>query len=44
VEDKNLWCRPCSQNGSIPCYRKKQYCMTNIDIDSVMNAVHGLML
>ena len=44
VEDKNLWCRPCSQNGSIPCYRKKQYCMTNIDIDSFMNAVHGLRL
>jgi len=43
IEDKNLWCRPCSQNGSIPCYRKEQYCMTNIKIENVMNAVNGLM-
>ena len=43
VQDKNLWCRPCSQNGSIPCYRKEQYCMTNINIENVMNAVNGLM-
>ena len=43
VEDKNLWCRPCSQNGSIPCYRKEQYCMTNINIKDVMNAINGLM-
>ena len=43
IQDKNLWCRPCSQNGSIPCYRKEQYCMTNIKIENVMNAVNGLM-
>jgi heptosyltransferase II len=43
VEDTNLWCRPCSQNGSIPCYRKKQYCMTNIDVEDVMSAVKRVM-
>ena len=43
VEDANLWCRPCSQNGSIPCYRKEQYCMTNIDVKNVMNAVERVM-
>ncbi|MFL3025339.1 MAG: glycosyltransferase family 9 protein [Candidatus Neomarinimicrobiota bacterium] len=43
VEDKNLWCRPCSQNGSIPCFRNEQYCMTNINIETVMNAVNGIM-
>ena len=21
IENNNLWCRPCSQNGSFPCYR-----------------------
>ena len=43
VEDTNLWCRPCSQNGSIPCYRKKQYCMTNINVENVMSAVERVM-
>ena len=43
VEDANLWCRPCSQNGSIPCYRKEQYCMTNIDVKNVMKAVERVM-
>jgi len=39
IEDKNLWCRPCSQNGSIPCYRKEQYCMTGIQPEQVFSAV-----
>ena len=43
VEDKNLWCRPCSQNGSIPCYREEQYCLTNISVENVMNAINGLI-
>ncbi|MFQ6673834.1 MAG: glycosyltransferase family 9 protein [Fidelibacterota bacterium] len=27
------WCRPCSKNGSRPCYRREQVCMTGIDAD-----------
>ncbi len=34
--EKDLWCRPCSQNGSFPCYRKEQYCMESIDVDDVL--------
>ena len=39
VEQSELWCRPCSQNGSIPCYRKEQYCMTGIRTEDVIDAV-----
>ena len=38
-ENKDLWCRPCSQNGSRPCYRKEQYCMTEIDSEKVYSNV-----
>ncbi|MBI90137.1 MAG: hypothetical protein CMG60_08635 [Candidatus Marinimicrobia bacterium] len=34
--EKDIWCRPCSQNGSSPCYRKKQYCMDNIEPEDVL--------
>ena len=44
VENKSLWCRPCSQNGSIPCYRKEQYCMTEIKSDEIMYAINKLNL
>ena len=44
IEHKSLWCRPCSQNGSIPCYRKEQYCMTEIKPNQIMNAVNKLNL
>lgn len=30
MENNNLWCRPCSQNGSQPCFRKVQYCLQSI--------------
>ena len=43
VEEKSLWCRPCSQNGSIPCYRKEQYCMTRIQPDQVISAVSKVL-
>jgi len=33
----DLWCRPCSQNGKKPCYRKEQYCMTLLKPDLVRN-------
>ena len=44
IEHKSLWCRPCSQNGSIPCYRKEQYCMTEIKSDEIMYAINKLNL
>ena len=37
--EKDIWCRPCSQNGSLPCYRKKQYCMESIEINDVLNSI-----
>lgn len=40
VEDTQLWCRPCSQNGSRPCYRKRQYCMENITVEQVLSGYH----
>ena len=39
IENKDLWCRPCSQNGSLPCYRKEQYCMTQIPPELIMNKI-----
>ena len=39
IENKDLWCRPCSQNGSFPCYRKEQYCMTQIPPELIMNQI-----
>lgn len=37
IENKDLWCRPCSQNGSRPCYRKEQYCMSKINSEKVFD-------
>ena len=34
-----LWCRPCSQNGKTPCFRKEQYCMTSITPEKVVNSL-----
>ena len=39
IENKDLWCRPCSQNGSRPCYRKEQYCMSKINSEKVFDNV-----
>lgn len=36
----NLWCRPCSKNGSRPCYRKKQLCMDSITSSQVIEAIN----
>ena len=44
VENSNLWCRPCSQNGSLPCYRKEQYCMTELTPDYVMNELKKIII
>ena len=35
----DLWCRPCSQNGSVPCYREKQYCMESIEPNEVLKSL-----
>lgn len=43
VDNKILSCRPCSQNGSFPCYRKEQYCMTSIQADHVINAINQVI-
>ncbi len=40
----DLWCRPCSQNGKRPCYRREQYCLTSIDPVSVANSVRSAIL
>ena len=40
IEDTHLWCRPCSQNGSRPCYRYRQYCMENITVEQVLTGYH----
>lgn len=37
--EKDLWCRPCSQNGNRPCYRKSQVCMDNIHVDDLLNSI-----
>ncbi len=42
VEKQDLWCRPCSQNGSFPCYRKEQFCMNGIEADQVLTAIYSL--
>ena len=39
IQNKSLWCRPCSQNGSRPCYRKEQYCMSEIDSEKVFEHI-----
>ena len=41
--EKDLWCRPCSQNGKRPCYRSQQYCMTEISTSDVRRAVHKVL-
>jgi len=37
--EKDLWCRPCSQNGKRPCYRKSQVCMDSISVGDVVQSV-----
>jgi heptosyltransferase-2 len=36
---KNIWCRPCSDNGSRKCFRKKHYCMEMITPKEVYERV-----
>ncbi|MCH7731448.1 MAG: lipopolysaccharide heptosyltransferase II [Candidatus Marinimicrobia bacterium] len=36
----DLWCKPCSKNGSRPCFRKEQYCMVEITPEMVMDGIN----
>ena len=38
IVEKDVWCRPCSQNGKFPCYRKSQKCMDSILPKDVVSA------
>ena len=38
IEQSDLWCRPCSQNGKLKCFRSKQFCMEEIEVQKVYNA------
>ena len=40
VIEKDLWCRPCSQNGSFPCYREQQFCMDSIEPHDVIRSLN----
>ena len=37
--ETDVWCRPCSQNGKFPCYRKTQECMDSIVPNDVIQSV-----
>ncbi len=39
VIKKDLWCRPCSQNGKRGCYRTKQFCMDLITVNDVFDSI-----
>lgn len=43
LANDDLWCRPCSQNGKTPCYRKEQYCMTSITPKQVINSLESII-
>jgi heptosyltransferase II len=36
---KDIWCRPCSQNGKRKCYRTKQFCMDLITVKDVFETI-----
>ena len=38
IVEKDIWCRPCSQNGKFPCYRSSQKCMDSILPKDVVSA------
>ncbi|MCH7762596.1 MAG: glycosyltransferase family 9 protein [Candidatus Marinimicrobia bacterium] len=43
IENNDLWCRPCSQNGKQPCFRNEQYCMSSITPDLVSTRIHEMI-
>ncbi len=40
IENKDVWCRPCSQTGKRKCYRDEQYCMTTITSEIVLSKIN----
>ena len=43
MANEDLWCRPCSQNGKTPCFRKEQYCMTSITPEKIINSLENIL-
>ena len=41
--EKDIWCRPCSQNGQSPCFRSQQYCMNKISSSNVIDIARGIL-
>lgn len=41
IENTHTWCRPCSQNGSRPCYRATQVCLTEIKPELVYESLEN---
>ena len=39
VIEKDIFCRPCSQNGKFPCYRSNKECMDSILPEDVLSAI-----
>ena len=39
VIEKDIFCRPCSQNGKFPCYRSNQECMDSILPEDILSAI-----
>ena len=42
IHSSDIWCKPCSINGSFPCYRKRQYCMTEIDDEELFKVIKNI--
>ena len=42
--ESDVWCRPCSKNGSSPCYRSEQFCMTQITPTKMLNSIQEILL
>ena len=43
IQLPDIWCRPCSQNGSRPCYRSEKFCMNEILPKNVINQVREMI-
>jgi len=39
IENRDVWCRPCSQTGKRKCYRDEQYCITTITTEFVLSKI-----
>ena len=43
IVEKDIWCRPCSQNGKKTCFRSEQFCMNEISSSNVIDAVRNVL-